>query len=62
MLASSSPVVSLTAVTAGCLLLTGCSFPLPWPESPLYETPTDDPNWVAPVTKEEAIAAMCVHF
>ena len=62
MLASPSPVVSLTAVAAGCLLLTGCTFPLPWPESPLYETPTNDPNWVAPATKEEAMAAMAGHY
>jgi hypothetical protein len=62
MLASPSPVVKLAAVTAGCLLLAGCSIPLPWPESPLYETPTNDPNWVRPATKEEAMAAMAGHY
>jgi hypothetical protein len=62
MLTSSSPVVTLAALTAGCLALAGCSFPLPWPESPLYETPTNDPNWAPPATKEEAIAAMAGHY
>jgi len=62
MLPPFSPVVNLTAVAAGCLLLAGCSIPLPWPESPLYETPTNDPNWVAPASKEEAMAAMAGHY
>jgi len=62
MLTSSSPVVTLAAVAAGCLLLAGCSIPVPWPESPLYETPTNDPNWVAPANKEEAMAAMAGHY
>ena len=62
MLASPYPVVSLTAITTGCLLLAGCTFPLPWPEGPLYETPTNDPNWVAPASKEEAMAAMTGHY
>ena len=62
MLTSSSPVVTLAAVAAGCLLLAGCSMPQPWPETPLYETPTNDPNWVAPTSKEEAMAAMAGHY
>jgi hypothetical protein len=59
---SSFHVVTLAAVAAGCLLLAGCSIPRPWPESPLYETPTNDPNWVAPATKEEAMAAVAGHY
>jgi hypothetical protein len=59
---SFSHVVTLTAVAAGCFWLAGCSPALPWPESPLYETPTSDPNWVAPTTKEEAMAAMAGHY
>ena len=62
MLTSFSHVVTLTAVAAGCLLLAGCSIPMPWPESPLYETPTNDPNWVVPASKEEAMAAMAGHY
>ena len=62
MLKSCSPAVTLTGLAAGCLLLAGCSIPLPWPESPLYETPTNDPNWVAPASKEEAMAAMARHY
>lgn len=62
MLTPFSPVVNLTAVAAGCLLLAGCSIPLPWPVSPLYETPTNNPNWVPPASKEEAMAAMAGHY
>lgn len=62
MLTSSSPIVALAAVAASCLLLCGCSSPQPWPESPLYETPTNDPNWVAPASKEEAMAAMAGNY
>jgi len=49
-------------VGAGCLLLAGCSSPLPWPESPLYDTPANDPNWAAPASAEEAKAAMAGHY
>lgn len=62
MLTSASPPVSLAATAAGCLLLAGCSSPLPWPESPLYETPTNDPNWIAPATREAAMEAMAGHY
>ncbi len=62
MLKSSSPVVTLVAAAAGSLLFAGCSMPLPWPESPLYETPSNDPNWVAPANKEEAKSAMAGHY
>ena len=62
MLKSFSPTVTITSAAASCLLLCGCSSPQPWPESPLYETPTNDPNWVAPASKEEAMAAMAGHY
>jgi hypothetical protein len=62
MLTSSSPVATLAALAAGCLLFSGCSIPLPWPESPLYKTPANDPNWVAPASKAEAMAAMAGHY
>lgn len=45
-----------------CLFLAGCSNPKPWPKSPLYETPVNDPNWEAPASKEEAMAAMAGHY
>lgn len=60
MLTSWSPLVSVAA--AGCLLLCACSTALPWPESPLYEAPTNDPNWVQPANREEAITAMAGHY
>lgn len=44
------------------LTLVGCSSPLPWPESPLYETPVDDPTWLAPTSKVEAMNAMAGHY
>jgi len=62
MFKSHASIVTLTAVGTSCLLLCGCSSPQPWPESPLYETPTNDPNWVAPTNKEEALAAMEGHY
>jgi hypothetical protein len=64
MLTPTTHVLTLTTVATGCLFLVGCgcSSPLPWPESPLYETPTNDPNWVTPATKEEAMAAMAGHY
>jgi len=62
MLTSRFPVVSLTAATAVCLLTVGCWLPLPWPESPLYDTPANDPDWVRPATKEAAMAAMAGHY
>jgi len=46
MLKSISPIVTVTSAVANFLLLYGCSSPLPWPESPLYETPTNDPMCV----------------
>ena len=49
-------------VVIGCLFLIGCSNPKPWPGSPLYEIPNNDPNWQAPANKEEAMAAMAGHY
>lgn len=62
MMMPSSTFVTIIAVAAGCLLPAGCSFPRPWPESPLYETPANDPNWIPPANKEEAMAAMAGHY
>ena len=62
MLTSSTPILTVTVAAASCVLFCGCSSPLPWPESPLYETPTNDPDWVAPANKEEAMAAMAGHY
>lgn len=55
-------VLRHAAVVTGCLLLAGCWHPLPWPESPLYEVPGDDPDWDAPATNEEAMQAMAGHY
>ncbi len=68
MAASVYLAVKRTVAVAGCLFLVGCanpggcSCPKPWPESPLYETPASDPNWVPPASKEEAMAAMAGHY
>lgn len=53
---------TLPAMLAGSLLLVGCSGTLPWPPSPLYETPTNDPDWQAPANKAEAMATMAGHY
>jgi len=57
-----SPYVSRLVAAAGCLFVAGCSFPLPWPESPLYETPENDPDWEPPATREEALVAIAGHY
>ena len=62
MLTSFSPVLTLTAVITSVLFLVGCSIPMPWPESPPYETPTSDPDWEAPASKEQAMEAMAGHY
>ena len=62
MLTSFSPMLTLIAVVTGCLSLVGCSYPVPWPESPLYETPSNDPNWNVPTSKQEAMEAMAGHY
>jgi len=62
MLTPFSSVVTLAAAAAGSLLLFGCSGPLPWPESALYETPANDTDWIAPASKEEAMAAMAGRY
>ena len=40
---------------------TGCT-QKPWPDSPLYEPPENDPAWVPPVTVAEAKAALQGHY
>lgn len=52
----------LVLIVTGALGLTGCSSPKPWPESPLYEAPINDPAWVAPATQQEAMEAMAGHY
>lgn len=53
---------ALAVVLLEGLLLTGCSTALPWPDSPLYELPAADPNWVRPATKDEVLAALAGHY
>jgi hypothetical protein len=62
MLTPLSTRLTLTAAVTACLILPGCSVPAPWPESPLYETPANDPLWVVPASKQEAMAAMAGHY
>jgi hypothetical protein len=45
-----------------CLLAAGCSRPKPWPASPLYDTPANDPSWETPATREEAMRAIAGHY
>jgi len=62
MVRSFASVLMVTAAVTGYGLLAGCSEPKPWPDSPLYETPSNDPNWEAPAGREEAMAAMAGHY
>lgn len=50
-----------SAITVG-LSTVGCSSPKPWPKSPLYEAPINDPNWTAPANKEEAMEALAGRY
>lgn len=54
--------LTLAVALSWCSYLGGCSVPLPWPESPLYEPPLNDPAWEAPTSMEEAMEAMAGHY
>lgn len=43
------------------VVATGCN-PLPWPNSPIYEEPTNDPAWTPPTSIEEAMASIEGHY
>ncbi|MFM1921113.1 MAG: hypothetical protein RLZZ303_2747, partial [Candidatus Hydrogenedentota bacterium] len=53
--------IGLSVVMASAWSL-GCSMPKPWPPSPLYETPVNDPEWQPPATREEAMQAIAGHY
>ena len=59
---SPMPQMLNALILTGALGLVGCSSPKPWPESPLYEAPVNDPAWVAPATELEAMEAMAGHY
>ena len=52
----------VAAILTGACIFAGCQGPAPWPDSPLYEPPTNDSNWQAPTTEEEAIEVMAGHY
>ncbi len=52
----------VTGVIVALLLLNGCSIPKPWPASPLYAEPMNDPGWTPPANEAEAMAAMAGHY
>lgn len=45
-----------------CFILAGCSQPAPWPESPLYEDPVNDPGWTPPADRQAAIDDIVGHY
>lgn len=53
-------IVILSGMIFCCALSTGCS--PPWPDSPLYDTPVNDPSWSPPATMAEAMAALEGHY
>lgn len=56
-------VVFLTAIfSIAGLTITGCSNPLPWPESPLYEFPKGGSDWNQPRDLEAAKQALVGHY
>lgn len=62
MLKSAVSILAICTATTGFFLFAGCAPTKTWPASPLYDAPTNDPNWVAPADKEEAMAAMAGHY
>ncbi len=61
-MSSFSRLLMVQTTVVGCLLLVGCSSPKDWPESPLYETPVNEPDWQPPANREEAMAAMAGRY
>ena len=53
-------IVILSGMIFCCALSTGCT--PPWPDSPLYDTPVNDPSWSPPATVAEAMAALEGHY
>ena len=53
---------SFLVISAAWIMSTGCNNPLPWPESPLYEEPTNDPAWTPPLALEDAMASIEGHY
>lgn len=53
---------SLFSLLTLAFMFTGCFSPKPWPESPLYHAPENDPGWTPPVTELEAMEAMAGHY
>lgn len=49
-------------VALASFALAGCSVPKPWPASPLYETPVNDPSWTPPANEAEAMEAIAGHY
>lgn len=54
-------LVTIVFLSMG-LAFTGCSTPLPWPESPLYEFPEHDAGWNPPPDLEAAKQALVGHY
>jgi hypothetical protein len=52
-----APIAAALAIALG-----GCSAPLPWPRSPLYEFPASDPGWKGPATEKEAMQAIAGRY
>ncbi len=44
------------------LVLTGCSLPRPWPDSPLYAEPENDPGWTPPADRAAALDAIAGRY
>lgn len=59
---STSLITSLLVALLCGIAMQGCSSPKPWPASPLYAAPINDPNWEAPASKSEAMEVMAGHY
>ena len=60
MLKNSIYIIAIVSILI--LVFSGCSKPLSWPDSPLYETPEYDSNWNPPADLEAAKQALVGHY
>ena len=52
----------LALFSTGGFAVFGCALPKPWPASPLYETPANDPAWQPPADEAAAMSAIVGHY
>lgn len=54
--------VLMTILMSVTFLSSGCKNGSDWPDAPLFPPPLENPDWVPPVDKDEAIAEIAKHY